>query len=79
MPVQTKVTLTQQQLNAVLENNRHKTKKWTELCRELNITPNKLYGNLIFLGLRCAKQRSSRQYFDWEQAKMIDPLTTSNN
>ena len=71
---QANCTLTQDQLKAVLENDKTKAKKWVDLCKELKITPNKLYGNLICLGLRCKKQKQKQneKFFNWDDAKRKD-------
>lgn len=72
-------TLTDYQLKVILENEKTKARKWQDICRELKITSNKLYANLIFLGLRCQKQKTKQDdqyYFSWEDAKKTDFIFT---
>jgi hypothetical protein len=79
MAIRARLTISQEQLDAILENEKTKNKRWVDLCKDLKITPNKLYANLIFLGLRCKKKKTNNQYFDWETAKHQDFLYTSNS
>ena len=76
MAIQSKCTLTDYQLKVILENDKTKAKKWVDLCKELKITSNKLYANLIFLGLRCKKTKTNEKYFSWEEAKKQDYIFT---
>jgi len=73
---QANCTLTEAQLKAVLENDKTKAVKWVDLCKQLKITPNKLYGNLIYLGLRCKKQKENEQFFSWDEAAKQDYILT---
>lgn len=76
MSIQSKCTLTEEQLKVILENDKTKAKKWVDLCKELKITPNKLYANLIFLGLRCKKEKQNEKFFNWDEAKRKDFIFT---
>ena len=82
MAIQSRCTLTDYQLKVILENEKTKARKWQDICRELKITSNKLYGNLIYLGLRGQKQienqkeKQNDKYFNWETAKKTDFIFT---